>query len=416
MEGISEKNRVFRRWGLKSSGGKGRTKQDAWTLEVPDLCKRRLLGYAETFQELARSLGEEFEAEMIQGDRQSLLDARTRQENRQVIGNNLSEVAQIMTQVADEVFVYEPVEEKKRKELVHILRDEGIVVRDIFYIPQTGDRRALGLTMHMEKRDKRPASDVADMLSAVFGLSMQISVNSPYFIEKNVHSFLFVEEPRYIVLSGFARAVKENEVVSGDNYSIIESEKGKVTILLSDGTGSGEEARRGSECVLDLTEKLLEAGYGTQAAVKMVNAAFFARGEEQNHPTLDICDLDLYGGSCCFYKVGGAASFLKRADRVEQIGVGNLPLGVFQNVEVQPCRKRLQDGDYLVLMTDGVLDALGAHNYEEAMEDAIFAMREQNPGEIAEKLLQLVIRLSGGRIMDDMTIIVAGLWENSVIA
>lgn len=410
MEGVLEKNRVLHRLGIKNSCRKGAPKQDAWALEVPDLCKRRLLGYAETFRELARSLGGEFE--VTKGDRQNLLDARARWENRQVIGNNLKEVAQIMTRVADEVFLYEPVEDKKKRELVHILREEGIVVRDIFYIPQTGDRRALGLTMCMEKREKRPASDVADMLSAVFGLSLQVSVNSPYFIEKNVHSFLLVEEPRYIVLSGFARAVKENELVSGDNYAIIESEKGRVTLLLSDGTGSGEEARRGSECVLDLMEKLLEAGYGTKAAIKLVNAALFARGEEQNHPTLDVCDLDLYGGNCCFYKVGGAASFLKKPDRVEQIGVGNLPLGVFQNVEVEPCAKRLQDGDYLVLMTDGVLDALGAHNYEEAMEDAIFAMTEQNPKEIAEKLLQLVIRLSGGRIMDDMTIIVAGLWEN----
>lgn len=382
-------------------------------VQVSDLCKRRLLGYAETFHELARSFGGDFTA---QGeDRQTFLEERKLWENRQVIGNNLSEVAQIMTQVADEVFRYEPVEEKKKRQIIHALRDEGIIVEDICYIPQTENRKAVGLTMYTEQKNKKPSQEAADMISVLLDKHLQVSVTSPYFIEKNIHSFIFVEEPQYIVLSGFSRAVKENETVSGDNYAIIESEKGRVTVILSDGTGSGEEACRGSERVLDLMEKMLEAGYGMETAVNLVNAAVFARGEEQNHPTLDICDLDLYRGGCRFWKVGGAASFVKRHSRVEQISMGNLPLGVFQNIQPEPVSCKLQDGDYLVLMTDGVLDALGENNYEEAMYDAISQVTEQNPREIAEKLLQMVIRLSGGRILDDMTIIVIGVWENSGI-
>lgn len=253
------------------------------------------------------------------------------------------------------------------------------------------------------------------MLSVLLGRSLQASAASPYFIERNLHSFIFVEEPRFFVLSGFSRAVKENETVSGDNYALTESEKGRITILLSDGTGSGEDARRGSERVLDLMEKLLEAGYGMETALQLINAALFARGEEQNHPTLDICDMNLYDGKCSFWKVGGAASFLKKGEKVEQLAMGNLPLGVFQNIQVQPMHRRLQDGEYLIMMSDGVLDALGEVNYEEAMYDAISEISEQNPKEIAEKLLQMVIHLSGGRILDDMTILVIGIWENSCI-
>lgn len=387
--------------------------KDIHTAQVSDLCKRRLLGYAETFQELARSFGGDFEA--AAQDRQAFLEARKLWENRQVIGDNLNEVAQIMTQVADEVFHYEPMEDKRKRQIAHALREEGIAVEDICYIPQSDNRKALGITMYTERKSKRPAQEAADIISVLLDRQMQLSVTSPYFIERNMHSFIFVEEPCYIVLSGFSRAVKENETVSGDNYAMIESEKGRLAVLLSDGTGSGEEACRGSERVLDLMEKMLEAGYSMDTAINLVNAALFARGEEQNHPTLDICDLNLYRGGCNFWKVGGAASFIKRGARVEQIGVGNLPLGVFQNIQIQPVSRKLQDGDYLVLMTDGVLDALGENNYEEAMYDAISEITEQNPREIAEKLLQMVIRLSGGHIMDDMTILVIGVWENSGI-
>jgi stage II sporulation protein E len=162
-------------------------------------------------------------------------------------------------------------------------------------------------------------------------------------------------------------------------------------------------------------EKLLEAGYEIEAAVNMVNVAFFAGGKEYSHPTLDICDLNLYEGSCSFCKVGGEASFLKRGDSVEQISQGSLPLGIFRNVEPGRIEKQLQDGDYLILMTDGVLDALEEGDYEETMERAIAELSAISPGEIAEKLLSMALHSCGGHIKDDMTVLVAGIWENAAV-
>jgi hypothetical protein len=46
------------------------------------------------------------------------------------------------------------------------------------------------------------------------------------------------------------------------------------------------------------------------------------------------------------------------------------------------------------------------------MRDFLSGMTEQNPGEIAEKVLRGALCASGGRIRDDMTVGVIGLWEN----
>ena len=186
-----------------------------------------------------------------------------------------------------------------------------------------------------------------------------------------------------------------------------------MTLLLSDGTGSGESASKDSEKVLDLMEKFLEAGYDTAAAAAMVNVAFYAGERELCHPTLDLCELNLYDASCSFLKVGGAVSFLKHGDSVEQIQQGTLPLGVFRNPEIEKVDRQLEDGDYVILMTDGVLDALPEENYMEAMEQMIAGMSEVGPGEIAEKLMELALRACEGHIMDDMTVLVAGIWENT---
>ena len=267
------------------------------------------------------------------------------------------------------------------------------------------------------------SQEVADMLSVLLGRRLVVSVTSPQFIEEREGTYLFVEEPRFVVLSGSARAVKENEAVSGDNYSIIQSDRGWMTVLLSDGMGSGPAAGADSSQVLDMMEKMLEAGFETDMAVSLVNSALLASEDasgRRNMSTLDVCSLNLYQGMCVFRKVGAAASFLKSNSYVEQISLPGLPLGVLAAGEGEEARRALQqsvsreliDNDYIIMMSDGVLDALRESGYEEAMVHYLEGMREQHPEEMARNLLQFVLRCSQGRIMDDMTVLVLGVFDS----
>lgn len=388
------------------------SRKNQQTAQVGELCRRKLLGYAEGFQALAKSFDDGFEGSTL--DRQSRLEERKLWENRKVIYDNLKEVAHIMETVAKEEFRYRPMENRYIKIIRKVLKEEGLEAENLCYLSCENGQQAVVMTLWTMGKESRPATEVADMLSALLRKSLQVSAVSPYLVDRERRSYLFVEEANYIVLTGFAKVVRENEMVSGDNYAFLESEKGKMTILLSDGTGSGEKAGRDSGQVLDLMEKMLEAGYGIESAVGLVNSALYAKGEDMNHPTIDVCHLDLYCGKCDFYKVGGAVSFLKRGNTAEAIAMGNLPLGIFRNIETEKVTRQLQEGDYLIMMSDGVLDAFGEEK-EEMFHSAICNLTEQNPGEIAEKLLHLAIHSCEGHIADDMTILVAGVWENSGI-
>lgn len=388
------------------------SKRNRQTAQVGDLCRQKLLGYAEGFQELAKSFDGGFEGSSL--DRQSRLEERKQWENRKVIYDNLKEVAHIMETVAKEECRYRPMENRYIKMIRRVLHEEGVEAENPCYLSGENGQQAVIMTLWTTGKESCPATEVADMLSALLRKSLQVSAVSPYLVDRESRSYIFVEEANYVVLTGFAKVVREKEVISGDNYAFLESEKGKMTILLSDGTGSGEKAGRDSGQVLDLMEKMLEAGYGIESAVGLVNSALYAKAEDMNHPTIDICHLDLYCGKCDFYKVGGAISFLRRGKEVESIEMGNLPLGIFRNIEMEKITRQLQDGDYLIMMSDGVLDAFGEEN-EEMLSSAICNLTEQNPGEIAEKLLHLAIHSCEGHIADDMTILVAGVWENSGI-
>lgn len=379
--------------------------------ELSEYGRRRLLTYADSFRELAKSMEGSFTVDG-QEDRAEVLKARRLWENQQVLSTNLNEMARIMTRVASEIFRVRPFEEKKKRVIARAFRSEGIILTDLYYIDRVGERTAVGAAMHSSAKKCHSSAQVADMLSVILDKRMEISVASPGMVEAESHNFVFVEEATFVVLTGTARAVKEGEVKSGDNHAVIESERGRLTAILSDGMGSGEKAYGDSEMVLDLMEKMLEAGYPVEEAVKLINGALIAGAERRNMSTMDICDLDLYDGNCTFLKAGAAASFLKRANLVETIENHSLPMGIFQLNEPERITRKLMDGDYIIMMTDGVLDALKQNHYEETMRQIVASVNEQNPKEIARRILQFVLHCSGGHVEDDMTVLVLGIWEN----
>ena len=82
---------------------------------------------------------------------------------------------------------------------------------------------------------------------------------------------LFQEDVKFQVLYGVGRITKEQESISGDNYSVL-CENGQFVLCLSDGMGSGIEANRESETVVELFEQFLRAGFPRIMAARMINS------------------------------------------------------------------------------------------------------------------------------------------------
>lgn len=404
-----------------------RDRQEEREVQVSDYTRKKLLTYADSFKELADSL--QSDPDEAGKDRQQVLKQRALWEKQQMLCENMTEVSRILSKIAAEAFQLRAFPEKLKKKVIRALRMEKIIVTDIYYMQELEYKKdgleageaanvvpqdvspAIGVSMYTGKPGGYTAAEVADMLSVLLDNRLSVSVTSPYMVEGVEQTFIFVEEPYFLVLPGYAKAVKENETVSGDNYSIIESVKGKLTVFLSDGVGSGEKACRGSEKVLDLMEKLLEAGYDIDTGMNLLNSALAVTEEGQNMSTLDVLSLDLYSGMCQFRKAGAAATFIKSKSFVEQIMTNTLPLGVFRDYRTEVVTRELIENDYVIMVTDGVTDALAMGDYEEMLKSYLEDLQETNPGEMARKILQFALRCSGGHIRDDMTVVVLGVFR-----
>ena len=383
-----------------------RMKQGRTWFQETSVCGEKLCGYAESFRELARSFERKEPPKGL--DRRAFFEEERLRENCGVIAGHLLELADIMDQTAGEMAGLEPLEEKVWRRLLRELRAKRLILEGACRMPL----REITLCLRTDREEAVSAREAQEVLSAVLGKKYCLSLTAREYVGREAKSFLFVEEPVYVAFTGFARVIKGREEISGDNYSILQSERGSVTLLLSDGTGSGEKASMGSGWVLDLMEKLLETGYKPETALKMVNATAVTNGEEVGHPTLDVCQMDLSTGECQFCKAGGAVSFRKHGEKVDAISGGQLPLGIFQDLEPQRDHVRLREGDSVILLTDGVLEAFREKGYETAVLECLAGMEELSPREMAEKLMKLAIFASEGNIRDDMTILVATLWKN----
>lgn len=80
-------------------------------------------------------------------------------------------------------------------------------------------------------------------------------------------------------------------------------------------------------------------------------------------------------------------------------------------MEIDGIKKQLEDGDFLVMVSDGVLEYLHVQKPEEAMGEIIESIGTNNPGGLAKGILERVLLFTGGKVMDDMTVLTAGIWE-----
>jgi len=333
-------------------------------------------------------------------------------QNRSLMAGHLKEMAQIMESVAKQTFQTLPLSDRDRRQIIRALKEQGIQVQDIYLLESAEQRLKLSITMKSLRAEVFTVEEIADFLSVLFEKQLLPEKNSVFFLKSHFETVLFEERARYGVLTGTARAIKENEKISGDNYSFEESVNGHMIMALSDGMGSGEKACRDSSVVIELLEKYLETGFSKEMAIEMINGALLAKSDEENMSTLDLCDVNLYDGSVEILKVGSAYTYIKHEDGVEILPSATLPLGVFGQPDIERYECSLAEGECIIMLSDGVVDCIRNENKEATLRDIIDMLATKNAKELANNILQFALHQSQGKIRDDMTVLTLSLWEN----
>lgn len=332
-------------------------------------------------------------------------------ENRLAIAGQLNEMAHILYGVAKDTYEIQEGSVSLEEKIAKELKTMHIKVQGIDIIERSDKGMEIYASICSKRNRCVMTKDVAAVISKVCGKKMIASKDSKVVVYKDFSPVMFVEDVNFKVLYGVSRRVKTGERISGDNFAFIEGNDNKAVIALSDGMGSGLLACQESEMVIELIEQFVEAGFCKETAARMINSSMVTTSGSQLYSTIDISEIDLRSGICEFLKVGAAATFIKRGSWVETIQSTSLPAGMFEQADFDTTAKKLYDGDYIIMISDGTMDCIGTENREAELKNIILNTKVENPREMSEYIMEEIIKKSDGYIPDDMTILVTGMWK-----
>lgn len=332
-------------------------------------------------------------------------------ESKKNVSSQLKGVSEAISKMAKDIDVEEKFGDKK-EEMRQLLEQKEIPVKDI-YIKQSKSGRYI-VDVYTDICSVADGTEcdikkISKIVSKVLGQKMFIQKEECGLrLKKQECKFTYLSDDNYSLQVGMAKSTKAGSPVSGDSSIQIKLEDGKYLIAISDGMGSGPEAMKSSKIAIKMLERLLSAGFEKDVSIKLINSTLSANTDEDMYATLDIQILDLFNGNMEFIKNSACPTYVKRDKAVQLLQSVALPTGILDNVDLVVYDYDLQDGDILVMCSDGVIESNKEYlNKQVWLKYLLEDIETEDAQKIADIIMGEAIDNDFGVQKDDMTVIVA---------
>ncbi|MCH6267864.1 SpoIIE family protein phosphatase, partial [Neobacillus citreus] len=335
-------------------------------------------------------------------------------ESRKLVADQLLGVSEVMNNFAKEIQRERENYYKQEEQIMEAMQGFGIHIEQVEIYSLEPGNVDIEMSVPFCNGHGECEKLIAPMLSDILGETIVVRLEECATYPNGFCHVVFRSSKAYTVDTGVAHAAKDGGLVSGDSHSTIELGLGKMALAISDGMGNGERAHYESDETLKLLQKILQSGIEEKIAIKSVNSILSLRTTDEIFSTLDLAMIDLKNASAKFLKIGSTPSFIKRGKKVIKIQASNLPMGILQDFEVDVVDEQLKAGDLLIMMSDGVFEGpKHVENYDLWMKRKILELETDDPQEVADLILEDVIRSKSEIIDDDMTVMVAKIRHNT---
>ena len=225
--------------------------------------------------------------------------------------------------------------------------------------------------------------------------------------------FKYISKNKYKLQIGLAKAKKDGSPVSGDTTLKMKLQDGKQLIAISDGMGSGPNARKSSKIAVQMLKRLLISGFNKETSLDMINSSMCLNSEDDSYATLDIAIFDLYEGNVEFIKNGASPTYIKNRRHVDVIKNITLPAGILNNIELKISDRDIEENEILVMCSDGIAESNAEYENKELwLKYLLEQMETENVQKMADIILAEAIDNNYGIPKDDMTVIVCKIEKN----
>lgn len=331
-------------------------------------------------------------------------------ENKKIMKTQLGQISKAISNIAEQIeddinISGQYVEEKEK--ILYLLKQKDIKVEELTVRKPKKDRFFVDMYLNVVNQGiiNNDITKIEKVLEEV--LKEKIVLNEKASKINNKESLLsFISADKFQMSIGMANGIKNKSSVSGDSILNIRLKDGKILIAISDGMGSGPEARKSSQIAVKMLERLLSSGFDKETSIELINKAILNTNEEI-YATLDIAIIDLYKGNIEFIKNGACPTYIKNKKRVQTLKTISLPAGALEEIKLTTYDKDIERGDIFLMCSDGVVDSnVEYKNKELWLRYLLEDMEPQNPQKMADIILREAVDNNYGINKDDMSVII----------
>jgi sigma-B regulation protein RsbU (phosphoserine phosphatase) len=198
--------------------------------------------------------------------------------------------------------------------------------------------------------------------------------------------------------------------ITGDLFDFFDYEKGQAAIVFGDSSGKGPAAALYAALVGGLLRSLGRRPRRPAELLAALNNALTARRAEAQYVTLLAMFWDAPIRKLTIANAGGLPPIICRGDILLDLNAEGVPVGLLQERVYDEMSADLQQGDLVVLTSDGILDALNEAGEEygrQRLGDAIKASCHLPVQEIVQSIYASVTAFSGATPQfDDQTVLI----------
>lgn len=320
---------------------------------------------------------------------------------RMVATDQFSSIADMLNDLASEFAQAEAFDSQAQEKIRQLLSEYEIYAKSVSAITDKyGRMRVEILTSSQPSKlsDRHLQYEIGKICDRYFDAGRITKFSSESMLS-------FTQRPNYTLSVGFAQYSAEGELC-GDTVKIINDSKGHCVLIISDGMGKGSSAALDGAMGAGLISKLINAGFGFDSALKIVNSALLLKSNEESLATLDIASIDLFTGKCEIFKAGAPSGYIIKNSTATKCELSSMPVGILRGIEFAKRTAVLSVSDSIILMSDGITD-LG----DEWLNN-LFTSLPYQPQECADYILNSALEETNNKKRDDMSVIYARLEKN----
>ncbi|MCI8291220.1 MAG: SpoIIE family protein phosphatase [Clostridia bacterium] len=333
------------------------------------------------------------------------------QDNKKSISKQLKGVSKAISEIASEMSNHkEQAYKNKESEIKELLKQKEIFVKELRIKQNKSKKYFIDILFEKLIQDKEKINCIESILTKVCKEKIVLKKDTSH-LESKLYMQKYISEDKFSLQIGLATLPKTGNDISGDSSVQIRLEDNKYLIALSDGMGSGKDARKSSQIVTNMLKQTLAAGFEKEDSLELINSTVKLSSEEI-YSTMDVAVLDLYTGIVEFIKNGSCRTYIKNKQSIDIVEANSLPIGILNDVDFTVYDKDMKDGDIFVMCSDGIIDS----NKEQADDKWFIKMLKEintnNVKKMADIILREAIDNGYGILKDDMTVIVMKVTKN----